>query len=553
MNDSQPDVMDSLTKAWDRMTELMFQQFEWKNWAIVGFVAFMVSCGRGAVPNSGFNNDLSSVQGMSPEFIIGAIIGIMSIGFLFLIAGYYLGSHAEFSMVNRVSTGDLEGGPLVFDSNFSHLGNSLFVLRLALFLIPTLIVFGLALLIMGSFAFPDIELFASIQGFVLVILVLVSASFYFLFQFISFLVNNFVVPIMYTRDIKAFPALAEAWSCFVSNPLSSIFFLFMRIVLSILMGIASVIAIIPLCCVCIGGIPIVNALAVSMLIAPIHVLMTAFSLYYMEGHLGKGTLIKDRLTSGGLGGIGSGSGMGGSVYPMGGGPYSGGPMGGGSAGGATPPTNLRSQVYVQPTFEEFEAQQRALLEQQQQYNQQSNPEQEAPQDYQQGGAYNQGTAYDPSPYAQPTEEPQQPDYSQQSYGGNYSSEAEQPPLVDYSAYSRQPESLEEDSRTDAYQPPPPPTDEYDPDAARYGGGGDYKDDRYAVDTPDPSLQDSGNYPPPPPPPSDYYPEEQEKNLPPPPPKPSRYASELPPPPPMDKPKKSTDWGNYPPPPPPPPN
>lgn len=453
MNEQQPDVAESLTKAWDRMNEMMFQTFEWKNWLIIGFIAFMMNCGRG-ISNAGFNTNSfngNTGPGGSPFsssdlwMIFSIVVIVVILGIIFSIAASYFGSHAEFSLIKRVANADIDSGPLLFDSSYAHLANSLFLLKFLILVLPTIVLLIVgaigAFLIFpdGNFDFERIPVIVWIIGGILVILLFVVSL------LLGFLINNYAIPLMYMRDIKAFPALGQGFSLFFSNFAAGIFFMFMRFVLAILYGIISFVAAIPLCCICVGFIPVLNALLVSAMIAPIHVLMTSFTLYFIESHFAPGTIMKQPMNFGGGGNGGGSYGMAAGMSPY---------------GGPPPASDLRSQVYVQPTFEEYEAQQKA------------------------------SQVYPPPPQA--SSEP----YNVQR---------------DYSPYERQSHSEVPQQEYPSYPPPPPLPNE----PAPYGGGGD---DRYAVDSGDSAVdEDSGHYPPPPPPPSDYHPEElaAEEQLPPP--------------------------------------
>ncbi len=533
MKTHEPDVMDSLTKAWDRMMEMMFQPFEWKNWLIIGFVSFLVNCGRGGVGIGNFNTNFdfgggggsNPLQGVNTAIIIAAALVILLIVLVFLLASYYVGSHAEFSLVSKISNGQIQNNPLVFDGSYSHLANSLFLMKIAFFFIPTTLVLVAASIGVYLFYQSNQSLdFASLPLGLMIIAGLILFLLGLVFSFISFLINNYTIPIMLAKDIKAFSALGQSFQLFSQYPLQGIFFLFLKFVLNILFGIATFIAIFPLMCICIGCIPIINVIAICTILSPAYILMSAFSLYFIEGHLGPNTIMKDPFNPGG-GGLGFGSG-----------PYNGPP----------PPADLRSQVYVQPTFDEYQAQQASgayqAPEQPSEYGANPSPYEGNPQ-----GDHSAGESYYEE--AQNQYAPQDPPQNTGAYEGKY----------DQSAYTPPPLPPPQDAYS-AYAPPPlPNNDAYDADEARYGSA---DDSRYAVDdTEDSASGDSGAYPPPPPPPSDYYPNEptqvdEENDDSPSAPRPSRYASEpppLPPPVPEDDGDDVQDWKNYPPPPPPPPN
>ncbi|MDX1973409.1 MAG: hypothetical protein SFY68_12830, partial [Candidatus Sumerlaeia bacterium] len=103
----QPDVFDAMSRGWDRMQEVLLQGGDWKRWAIMGTVAFLVQCGRGTVSTNLNLGDTSNFTGGGGTPIpqeMWAIMGVILIvglvlGLVITVVGQYIGSHAEFSMV----------------------------------------------------------------------------------------------------------------------------------------------------------------------------------------------------------------------------------------------------------------------------------------------------------------------------------------------------------------------------------------------------------------------------------------------------------------------
>ncbi|MDX1972652.1 MAG: hypothetical protein SFY68_08995, partial [Candidatus Sumerlaeia bacterium] len=414
-------------------------------------------------------------------------------------------------MVKKIVTADPEGSHLLLDGDWREQGNSLFGFRLMLVVLGFLVYLLIAgagfagLYFSGAFAdITDISEFQfdSVTSAHVVILIATIGVFLaalIVLSFINFLINNYVIPLMFMRRVGFLDGWKEGTALFSGNIGSGMIFFGIRVGLNIALGIISFIVALLLMCACIGCIPILNVWVVAVLTSPITVFMHASSLYFIESHFGNGTLFSNPMNFSGNTGFGSGPGMYGSAGMA---------MAAGAGAGAG------KAIYVQPTLEEYEAAQRMAMEQSQQSNQApSYPEQPDPYAPPPSYAYGQGASnqdYDQR-YAPPP--PPSPDYGQevpppppmepyaQQYAAPESDSGYYPPPA---PTSKLPEPYE-----DAYQPPPPPMDEaYDPDAARYGGGG-YGDDRYAVEPgdalpPPPPMdadpQDWRNYPPPPPPP-----------------------------------------------------
>jgi hypothetical protein len=519
----QPDVFDAMSRGWDRMQEILFQGADWKRWAIMGTVAFLVQCGRGTGSVNLNIGDTSNFTGggspIPPE--AWAFIGVIAIFILIVVMlvsllGLFIGSHAEFSMVRKIVSADPEGSHLLFDPSWKAEGNSLFGLRLVLLIVSFLLFLVLGgvtlgvLYATGAFAgFSDLQSFSieslNTTHFVIIsISVMLSFVLMLILGFISFLINNYVVPLVYMRKYSAFDGWKEGVGLFTSFISSGLLLFGIRVCLNIALAIISFVVALLLMCACIGCIPFLNVWVVAVLTSPITVFMHASSLYFIESHFGNGTLFSNPMNFSGNTGFGSGlpNMPGGGAAAM----Y-------GSAGVAMAAGSGKA-IYVQPTLEEYEAAQRMAMGQPQQTEQgPSYPEQPDPYAPPPSYAYGQGAStqdydqrYAPPPpptpgYVQevPPPPPMEP-YAQQDAAPESDSGYYPPPAPT----SKLPEPYE-----DAYQPPPPPVDEeYDPDAARYGGGS-YGDDRYAVepeDAPPPppptdaDPQDWRNYPPPPPPP-----------------------------------------------------
>jgi hypothetical protein len=214
-------ITDPIQPAIDHTKRILFGPFSARKWFVLGFAAFLAHLGEGG---GSFNFPSNPFDGLShgsgPDFHavtdwvsehLALIIALGAVFFVFLLALsvllQWLSSRGQFMLLDNVARNRAE----IVDpwTRFRHLGDQLFRFRLMLMLA------GLALfLVCGVLGFliaqPDIHahtfgraaITALIAGGGLLILGLLA------FAIISLLLRDFVVPIMYRREV----APSEAWS-----------------------------------------------------------------------------------------------------------------------------------------------------------------------------------------------------------------------------------------------------------------------------------------------------------------------------------------------------
>jgi hypothetical protein len=218
--------LDPLERAWARTREILFRPFDVEKWIVVGFAAFLAGL-AGNWAGLGFGNrwrielkpDLdrwrfSPYESFADAFLgaswFGAGLWIAFVGLVLLVAAIWVSSRGKFIFLDNL-VGDRAA---ILDPWKAHerIGNSLFRWRL-FFGLSVLLVFGL--LVTPVFALGR-GLGDSDFGRPLSALVALAAG---LFAFlagiaaayVSLFLENFVVPIMFNRDLTA----TEAWRVFL--------------------------------------------------------------------------------------------------------------------------------------------------------------------------------------------------------------------------------------------------------------------------------------------------------------------------------------------------
>jgi hypothetical protein len=281
-------VIDGLHLALDYTAEILLRPFDAIRWLLLGVIVFMtqLSSGGGSgfnignpfggVPGSGGGFEPKDLERMLEGFIANAlwvviaavvVLIFLALGILFI----WLGSRAEIMLVdclalNRVRLGDSW-------KRSAEPGWSLFLFRLVVSIIVGIIVLSFA--IVGIIILFSAETSAS-WAFLAVPFFLVSLPLIaFLFLLRVFLIN-FVVPLMYHLDLSCL----EAWKHFGVLASGNLWplagFLGIKIIISIVTGVLSVLVIFLTCCI--GALPVIH----QALTAPLHVFNRAYSLFVLE-------------------------------------------------------------------------------------------------------------------------------------------------------------------------------------------------------------------------------------------------------------------------------
>ncbi|WP_257309854.1 DUF7544 domain-containing protein [Geothrix fuzhouensis] len=282
-------ILDPIQPALAHARRILFEPFSARKWFVLGFSAFLAHLGSGGSFNFNGNPFNHSYRGTGPDFgpvrewiahhlplviALGVVLFVLALGLAVLFQ--WLGSRGTFMFLDGVARDRAE---IVEPwTRFQDLGNRLFRFRLLLLLatLALLIVCGgLGALI----ALPDIQgrtfgtsaltaVFTAGAALVLGLLVITA---------ISLLLRDFVVPIMYQRNVGT----SEAWALFRREFLPGNSWRFVGFYLmTLLLWIPATILILVGCCLtcCVAILPYLSSVA----FLPIFVFFRCYSLGFLE-------------------------------------------------------------------------------------------------------------------------------------------------------------------------------------------------------------------------------------------------------------------------------
>ncbi len=286
MNVSVVDPIDQAVK-WTK--RILFDEFSLGKWFVLGFCAFLATLGEGGAANAptqafrwherGKTADFSGMDNwvrmhMGAIVLIGAgiLLFALVLGLLFT----WLNSRGKFMFLDGVVR-DREAVSEPWH-RYRARGNSLFFFRIVLGIVSFLVLGGLAvgiiLLIVPAARMHHVGVLALIAVVLGAALVVVLA---FALALVMAVLKDFVVPIMYRRDLTTVPAFRVFLSEILpGNVLAFILFYLLKIVL----GIAAAILIFVGTCLtcCIAAIPYIS----SVVFLPVFVFFRCYSVYFLE-------------------------------------------------------------------------------------------------------------------------------------------------------------------------------------------------------------------------------------------------------------------------------
>jgi hypothetical protein len=284
----------AIEPAFRVMKRMLFEPFDFTKWLVVGFCAALASLGQGGGNignpfggNSGRGGpgadrvlDWIDAHMVLIACIAGGILLIaVAIGALFT----WLSSRGEFMFLDCIVRNRAEvSGPW---SRYRTQGNNLFVFRFVLGLIglgSLILVAALAYLL----ARPDIQarrfgggaILAIAAGGLLVFLLVV------IFGVIKLLLHDFVVPIMYKREVGTMVGFGMLRSSLLPGHFwAFVLFYLLKLAFSIASGILMMVVILCTCFLCLMGcIPILNWYAAAVVFLPVFVFMRCYSLCFLQ-------------------------------------------------------------------------------------------------------------------------------------------------------------------------------------------------------------------------------------------------------------------------------
>ncbi len=282
-------MTDPIQPAFAHARRILFQPFNARKWFVLGFSAFLAQLGGSGSFNVNSNPFRYSSPGTGPDFSpvatwvsehLPLVIALGTILFILILAMsvlfQWLSSRGQFMFLDGVAHDRAE---IVEPwARLRHLGHALFRFRLMLLLTTLallLVSAGLGVLI----ALPDIHA-RSFRGAALTG-VLVGCGLLILgvlvISIIGALLHDFVVPIMYRRDLDT----STAWQVLQQDLLPGHGWKFVGFyVMSMLLWIPATLLILLGCCFtcCVAVLPYIS----SVVFLPIFVFFRCYSLSFLE-------------------------------------------------------------------------------------------------------------------------------------------------------------------------------------------------------------------------------------------------------------------------------
>ena len=278
-------ITGPIQPALDHTKRILFQPFAWGKWFVLGFCAFLAQLGGGGSfnYNNAFDRTRLAREGHLGEWVTAHLPLVILLGALLLLVMLalvvlfqWLGSRGAFMFLDGVARN--RAAVVEPWDRFRDRGNQVFRFRLLLILVTLVflaVVVGMGfLVVLPAFraeAFGRSALFPLllVGGLLLLGLLALLA--------VSLLLKDFVVPIMYHRDLD----LPEAWALLRQELLPGhgwpfLGFYLMTLVLWI-PAILLAIAIICLTC-CVAILPYLSSVA----LLPISVFFRCYSLCFLE-------------------------------------------------------------------------------------------------------------------------------------------------------------------------------------------------------------------------------------------------------------------------------
>ena len=289
-------VTEPIGSAYTATKHILFKPFDLGKWFLLGFCAFLASLGDcggsngGGNDNNVSNTDFSSFDAAKEHFSerIAEYWGwILSIGWIITIVIllvslllFWLSSRGKFMFLDGVVRN--RGAVVEPWHKYKSLANSLFLWRFIL-LIVGLVSMALIVIVSIMIAVPDIKAGRFGSNAILALVIVIPLFFTAIITFTVFghILNDFVAPIMYKRNILG----GEAIGIFRQEILANrgwtfVLYFLMKFLLKLASGVLVVLAVFLTCCI--GCIFLIIPYIGSVLLLPVTVFFRTYSLYFLK-------------------------------------------------------------------------------------------------------------------------------------------------------------------------------------------------------------------------------------------------------------------------------
>lgn len=292
------EIVAPTSRAWEGMKRILFRPFDISKWFVLGFSAWLASLMDGRGSNFNFSNsgsgggdsddiDPGEMANEAMDWIkehlemiitVGAIVAVFVVAVW--VALLWVSSRGKFMLVDNV----VHNRALVAEpwKGFRTEGNSLFRWRVLFVLVSI----AMLLAIVGGGIWTGVSEYnktesisggtiAMIAGLVLVLLLLVLFM-----NYVQFLQETVVVPVMYARSLRVSDAWKETLRIHGENFGSFVLFFLWQVVLGFGAGAAMLIAMLVTCCIAaiLFAIPYIGAVA----LLPVTVFFRILSLEFIR-------------------------------------------------------------------------------------------------------------------------------------------------------------------------------------------------------------------------------------------------------------------------------
>jgi len=287
-------VIDPISRAIDRSTEVLFRPFDLGKWIALGFCAWLATlgdCGGGSGggnessrwgENYGSRRDFEEGLYEAWDWILAHLVPILFIAGAVVIVAFvlwllflWLSSRGKFMFLDGV----VHNRAAVVEpwGRFRKPANSLLFFRVFLEL------FGFATVIL-ILVFAASQVWLHLDSYdtePLLVAGLVVSALAFLVTvltlvLIEFAINDFVVPLMYLRECDVGAAWGELGRLFSARPGAFMLYLLIRIVIGVLVTVLMFMACCMTCCIVL--LPFVG----TVILLPLLVFLRAYPLYFLS-------------------------------------------------------------------------------------------------------------------------------------------------------------------------------------------------------------------------------------------------------------------------------
>jgi len=285
--------LDPLARAWRRARALLFGGLDVGGWFVLGFSAWVAGLADGRNSTGGLDlnwkrgphpfpglpglaESIHRIQDSAPWIFLAVFLGLLAL--VIAIVLLWLSSRAKFAFLDNV----VHRRARMVDpwNRYARLGDSLFLWRLVFSAIVFLVALGIIIpVVLASGIGTHLGWSDLLTGGMFILLVFAILLIVIPVAYIQLLLDDFIVPIMYSRNIST----TAAWGVFL--PLFRrefvYFILYGLLVFVLWIAVAAAITFLGLATCCVGflilAIPYIN----SVILLPVSVTYRAYSLEFL--------------------------------------------------------------------------------------------------------------------------------------------------------------------------------------------------------------------------------------------------------------------------------